>query len=100
TRDQARSRGSASGSFALEAADPKRKVRAFGRRGGLNILDIALGVAVDDRQPPGGGVLGHELAVLPPERFAKADWGMATEVRQPFPFLFAHLVVVGRPGAA
>jgi hypothetical protein len=43
---------------------------------------------------------GHEFAVLPPERFAKTAWGVATKVRQSFPFLFAHVVVVGQPGAA
>jgi hypothetical protein len=75
-------------------------VCGFGGRGALETLDVTLGVAVDDPQSLRGGMLSHELAVLASERFAKADWGMATEVRKSLPFLFAHVVVVGRPGAA
>lgn len=45
-------------------------------------------------------MLGHELAVLAPERFAKADRGVAAEVREPFAFLLAHVIVVGLAGAS
>src|SRR6202012_2740493 len=72
----------------------------FGGRRVLKDLVVAFGVAVDDRKSFGGGVLGHELAVLASERLAKADWRMTTEVRQAFPLLFAHVVVVGYSGAA
>ena len=74
-------------------------VRGLGSRDVIEILDIALGVTVDDRQSLCGGVLGHEFAVLPAECFAKADGGMTTEVRQSFPFLFAHVIIVGQSGA-
>ena len=62
-------------------------------------LDIGFGVAVDDRQSSGRCMLGHELAVLAPKCFAETDWGVAAEVRQSFPFFFAHVVVVGQPGS-
>jgi len=55
-------------------------------------------VAVDDPQSLGCRVLGHELGVLPAERFAESRWCMATKVGQPFTFLFAHVVVIGISG--
>ncbi len=67
----------------------------FGGGASFDFVDVALGVAVDDRQSLGGGVLGHELAVLAAKRFTKADRRVAAEVRQPFAFFFAHVVVVG-----
>src|SRR5437870_647486 len=86
-------------SLAFQAADAKRKVGASRWRIFLYRLDVAFGVTVDDRQSLGGGMLGHEFAVLPPEGFAKTDRGVATEIRQSVSFLFGHVVVVGRLGA-
>jgi len=67
-------------SFAFQAADAQRVVGALGRRGVFEFLDVALRIAVDNWYSLGGAMLGHELAVLPPERFTKADGGMAAEV--------------------
>jgi len=43
---------------------------------------------------------GHEFAVLAAEGFAETDRRVAAKVREPFSFLFTHVIVVGQPGAA
>src|SRR5271154_5191986 len=87
-------------SFALQAADTEREVLARQTRRAFLFLDVALWVAVNDRQSPGGRMLRHELAVLTPECFAQTDRCVATKVGQPFPLFFAHVVVVGQAGSA
>src|ERR1700744_306504 len=85
--------------FALEAADTEREVLARRPRRAFLFLDVAFGVAVDDRQSLSGRMLRHELAVLTPKRFTQTDRCVTTKVGQPFPLFFAHVVVVGSAGS-
>src|ERR1700721_4322749 len=86
-------------SFVLQTADTEREVLARRPRRAFLFLDVAFRVAVDDRQSLGGRMPRHELAVLTPERFAQTDRCVTTEVSQPFPLFFAHVVVVGQAGS-
>ena len=68
-------------------------------RAGL-FLDVLCGSRSTIDNPFVVGCLRHELAVLAAERFTQTDRGVATKVRQSFPFFFAHVVVVGQSGPA
>src|ERR1700744_3534305 len=86
-------------SFALEAADTEREVLARRPRRAFLFLDVAFGVAVDDRQSLSCRKMRHELAVLAPTRLTQSDGCVTTKVGQPFPLFFAHVVVVRSPGS-
>src|ERR1700761_8939507 len=80
SRSTLKRRGGWWGSFAFEAADIQRIVGAFSGLRPFDVVDIALRVAIGNRQTRGGGMLSHEFAVLQTKGFAKTGRRVAAEV--------------------